>query len=214
MGKVEVYRSPLERRDRRRRRWRLLAVLAVGFVVLTLLDVPLAHMLYIADRHSIESADVYRLVRVVGSFWTWVLVAVVLQLHDRVNTRSGSALLAPLCAGLTAELLKIIVVRERPVDEGILRDGWYVFRTPFSGFVNGYNLGFPSSHTAVAFAGCLVLAAWMPRARWVFVLLAAGCGLSRMLPGSHFATDVYVGALIGWWWARVYEPLPARRTIG
>ncbi|NQX96213.1 MAG: phosphatase PAP2 family protein, partial [Erythrobacter sp.] len=70
-------------------------------------------------------------------------------------------------------------------------------------FQGGANLAFPSSHAAVAFGGCLMMAYFMPRARIFLILLAIGCGISRMLVGAHFATDVYVAGLIGWWCSRM-----------
>ena len=61
----------------------------------------------------------------------------------------------------------------------------------------GANMSFPSAHTAGAFAYGLVLAWFYPRLRWMFYLLAAGCGAGRFFSEFHWLTDIYVGALIG-----------------
>lgn len=215
--KLVRYRSPAERRGHRRRRWRIAAVIVIAFAVLTVLDIPLAHILFNADRVHIQDSDLYRMLRVLGSFWTWLIVMWILRRHDREWDRAGSVFFAPLIAGLCSEGLKLVVARERPVEGDFLRPGWYSFNGLFSGFTEpngGANLGFPSSHVAVAFAGLMVLAAWMPRARLILIALGIGTGLCRMLIGAHYATDVLAGALIGWWWARFFEPVALPRVYG
>ncbi|MCC5822834.1 MAG: phosphatase PAP2 family protein [Phycisphaerales bacterium] len=209
------YYGPAERRAHRRAWWRNAGLLLAGFVVLTLLDVPLVYLFYIEDREPLQNSDLYRLVRVVGTLWLWLLVMWIVRRHDRVWDRAGSLFFAPIIAGLSCEGLKLVIARERPVlDTETLRSGWYAFRPLFSGFSDASNLGFPSSHAAVAFAGCMCLAAWMPRAKWIFIGLAVSCGVARMLIGAHYATDIYVGALIGWGWARFFEPVERPRRYG
>ena len=60
------------------------------------------------------------------------------------------------------------------------------------------DLGFPSGHTIVAFAGAAAIARLFPRAGPLAYLLAAGCGLTRILSHAHFAGDVVGGAIAGW----------------
>lgn len=209
------HRGPAERRAHRRAAWRTAALLALVFVVLTLLDPWLARAVFFEDRRPLQNSDLDRMLRVVGSEWLWLVLMWIARLHDRVWDRAGSLLLGPIIAGLSAEALKLAVARERPtVDFITIRTDGYAFRGPMSGFADATNLGFPSSHAAVAFAGCLILAAWMPRARWVFFALAVGCGVGRMLIGAHYATDIFVGALIGWGCARFFEPVGLKRRYG
>jgi membrane-associated phospholipid phosphatase len=59
-------------------------------------------------------------------------------------------------------------------------------------------MGLPSSHALVAFAGAFALARLFPRARWVFYLLALGCGLTRVLATAHYLSDVIVAACVAW----------------
>lgn len=213
--KLVRYYSPAERRAHRRAWWRNAGLILIGFVALTALDVPLAHALFVEDREPMQNSDLYRLVRVTGTLWLWLLLMWIVRRHDRVWDRAGSLFFAPIIAGLSSEGLKLVIARERPVlDTETLRSGWYVFRPLFSGFSDASNLGFPSSHAAVAFAGCMCLAAWMPRAKWIFIGLAVSCAVARMLIGAHYATDVYLGALIGWGWARFFEPVERPRRYG
>lgn len=206
--KLVRYYSPHEKRAHRRARFRMAVLLVAGFVILTVLDIPLTYALFVSDREPIQNSDLYRVVRVVGSLWLWLLIMWIVYRYDRVWDRAGSLFFAPILAGLTAEALKLIIARERPVtDPTTLRDGWYSFRPLFSGFSDATNLGLPSSHAAVAFAGCMCLAAWMPRAKWIFILLASACAVMRLVQGAHYATDIYLGALIGWAWARFFEPI-------
>ncbi|MGV6815308.1 MAG: phosphatase PAP2 family protein [Phycisphaerales bacterium] len=194
---MSPYRSPSEKKRRRHARARTLAIIIVGFVIFTLLDFPLLHLLYLGQDRWVEHQDWYRFLRILGFVGTWLAVAIVFILHDRNRHRGAAILLATITAGSIAELLKLVFARERPVDHGIIQSGLYHWRPLFSGFTDGSNLGLPSSHAAVAFAGCLMLAAFIPNTKRFLILLAIGCAITRMLTGAHFASDVYLGAIIG-----------------
>jgi membrane-associated phospholipid phosphatase len=61
-----------------------------------------------------------------------------------------------------------------------------------------HGFGFPSGHTALAFAVAAVLHPLLPpRARWVVWLLAGAVGLARMYVGVHWPMDVVGGAALG-----------------
>ncbi len=55
----------------------------------------------------------------------------------------------------------------------------------------------PSGHAMNAFAGAVLLAAVVPRARWPLLGLAVLIGLSRVYLGVHFPSDVIAGAILG-----------------
>jgi membrane-associated phospholipid phosphatase len=153
---------------------------------------------------DVEFSGVYdrdwgRLLRVVGSLVLWLplSLAVWLEARARQPSRAGSAwllLLSPALAGGVAELLKLLLRRERPG----LHDGRYVFRGFADRPFDTHDLGLPSSHAMVAFGGAAVLARLFPRAAPIAYLLAAGCALTRLLARAHFASDVMLGALAGW----------------
>jgi membrane-associated phospholipid phosphatase len=170
---------------------------AVATVATLLLD-PWAYRN--AVMPSVYDHDWGRLLRVYGSLVLWAPLALSVWLEARARApdrarRAGLLLLGgPLAAGAVAEVIKLLVRRERPG----LHDGGYVFRS-FGDrpFYTG-DIGFPSSHAMVAFAGAAVLARLFPRTAPVVYLLAAGCGLTRILAHAHFASDVVAGAIAGW----------------
>lgn len=194
-----MFYSPKEKRRRRIHRFRFTLFLLGAFAIISLLDYPLLHLLYIRPEREVHNNDWYRMLRIMGYMGSWAVVGGVFILHDRSRHRGLAVIFAPLLSGGMAELLKLIVGRERPhISKGVIEPGLYHFRGFFAGFQDGHGLGFPSSHPAVAFGGCLMLACFLPRARTLLVLLALGCGITRMVSGAHFASDVFGGAMLGW----------------
>jgi membrane-associated phospholipid phosphatase len=138
--------------------------------------------------------------RAAGTLYVWIPVALIIWLVQRANEAAvakknaylllGSAALA----GLLCEVMKLVIRRLRP-DVGA---GEWVFRDwsdhPFS----SAGLATPSSHTMVAFGAATMMARMYPRARWVFYVIAWGCGVTRMLSRNHYVSDVTFGALLGW----------------
>lgn len=194
------YRSPMERRFVRSRRLRLLGVL-VGLGVLGLwLDRPV-HWLVTGDEQRIERNDWYQMFRAVGFLPTWLAVGGALALVEwRTRSARPTGLLvmgSAALSGLLAELLKVVLGRHRPDANGVL--DW----NPLLGAIwdpdkYGSSLGLPSSHTAVAFGGALAVALLYPGTRWLMIVLAGGCALTRLMAGAHALTDVYVAVLVSW----------------
>jgi membrane-associated phospholipid phosphatase len=105
-----------------------------------------------------------------------------------------------LAAGLSADLIKLFVGRARPrsfsfEDTHILDS--FVTLLPMARNGTGAQ-GFPSAHTATAVGLALALAWAYPRGRFLFGGLAAMVALQRIETGAHFASDVLVGAAVGW----------------
>jgi len=145
---------------------------------------------------GVEREDWWRLLRIAGYVPTWIIVAVVVGLACRWKGAAWRACLTGLIAGtlngLLAEIVKLVVARERPGDSGL-----HVYRGFFDGFRDGSNLGMPSSHAAVAFGAAWAIALVLPRAGWAVLVLATGCGISRIVHGAHFTSDVVVAAGLG-----------------
>jgi len=224
------YQSPAERRLGRRRLARLTLAVTIGFLIACALDYPAFYLLterlptaepvpgavegarvvHEVNRDRFLHQDWYRLLRVLGSLWTWGVVSLGLILIDRARPgdpwsvrdpfepyRRGAILLgSAVAAGVLAELLKLVLGRERPIDEGVFQG--YVFK-PLLGALTGSggNLGLPSSHAAVAFGACGALALLHAPVRTLALLLAAGCAWSRLAVGAHWLSDVYLGAAVG-----------------
>jgi membrane-associated phospholipid phosphatase len=149
---------------------------------------------------NVYDHDWARLLRVMGFAPTWGVAAFAMWLQERhehaerAAARAWYFVSAVLVGGALAEIMKLLLRRERPE----VMDGSYSFRAwsdhPFS--TSG--LAWPSSHTMVAFAAATALSRLFPRAKWVWFALAAGCGATRIMARAHFFSDVMLGALIGW----------------
>lgn len=153
--------------------------------------------------------DVYdedwgRLLRVMGFWPLWLLMAAALVLHDwpaggagvwrGALARGWMLISAVTVSGIAGELLKLLLRRERPRAHA----GEYFFRSftdrPFS----SSGLALPSSHAVVAFGAAAMLSRLFPRAAPVWWLLAVGCALTRVMAQAHFVSDVVVSFLVGW----------------
>jgi membrane-associated phospholipid phosphatase len=172
---------------------------------------------------NLANRDLGRMLRVMGFYPLWALAGLALILTDRPARsavagptpsqwarRGGALLLAPALGGAVAEIGKILFRRLRPGEI----PGAYMFRS-FSErpFYSG-GLGLPSSHTLVAFAGAFMMARLFPRTAPIWILLAVGCGWTRVAAGAHYLSDVVVAAVLGYAvafgvgrWLRI-QPMP------
>ncbi len=178
------------------------------FAVLTAVAGTTAHLIDHAAWEHVRVLDIYdkdlgRLFRLIGYLPTWLFIATAFWLHDRGDRssrahgwgwRGGLIFLAPTVGGALAELLKLVVRRLRPPMDTFA----YLWR-PFSDHPwSTGGLGMPSSHTMVAFGGAAAMSRLFPRAWWLWYALAVACGVTRVLAVAHFASDVVVGACLGW----------------
>lgn len=155
------------------------------------------------ERPGVYDRDFGRMLRVVGYLPLWLLLGAALWLQTRDRRRALLLALTPALGGLLAEVLKILLRRERPG----LHNGDYFYR-PFSDqpFYTR-DIGLPSSHALVAFAGAWILCRLYPKAWPIWVALAAGCAYSRVQAHAHFLSDVTVAAvaayvMVAWVWGR------------
>ena len=125
-----------------------------------------------------------------GSLWGGLAIgALVMGLLRGWRGALVGAVTAVAAWGL-AVIAKAWVSRGRPAD--YLTD----VRSRFEHLPTGN--GYPSGHTAVAFAVAALVAGSLPR-RWTFVpyLLATIVGLGRLYFGAHLPLDVLGGAALG-----------------
>jgi membrane-associated phospholipid phosphatase len=160
------------------------------------------------DRPYAES-DFLRLLRVMGVIPTWVMVALVFVLVDRISRKAdgirgvlfrGSFVLAcTIASGILGEAAKLLVRRQRPE----VLDGQYSFRPYSEHFWSTSNLGMPSTHAAVAFAGAWALYRLHPAGWPVYFALAIGCAATRVMEHAHFLSDVYVACAMSYFVVRI-----------
>jgi membrane-associated phospholipid phosphatase len=121
----------------------------------------------------------------------------------RVALRAGGAV--AIAGGITTAV-KLVIGRGRPRGDGDAD----LFR-PLSGWSS-----FPSGHTAVAFALATAIAD-ETRDPWSDAALYGGAtltGLARLNDDRHWASDVFVGALVGHLSARWLSRRPGGLMIG
>ncbi len=184
--------------------WSLVAV--TGLVVIVIfVDLPLAIYLRNSSFSLLRPAldSIGELGRATG----WVVGALLLYgaclwARHRDPGRHGDwfawigrhclLLLASLAAtGIVIHLLKALLGRSRPsvfFSEGIYGFGWIAEGSPMNSF--------PSGHTQVAVTVAAVLALALPSLRLPIFAAAALVGLSRMVNGAHYLSDVVASAFI------------------
>ena len=93
---------------------------------------------------------------------------------------------------LASNLLKRLVGRSRPpIFDSVGSLSFHPFANNF------YYESFPSGHTTTAFSAAMVLGFLTPKWRWLGLLYATAVGLSRLVLGVHYPSDVFGGILLG-----------------
>lgn len=142
----------------------------------------------------------WRLFRDMGEPYIVIGVMAIVWIYDRRRWKAAAMVLAgAACAGGLGALIGVTAGRYRP----IVTDGanlWELFR----GFRPGAgDLSWPSGHSTLAFSIAAVLTYLSPRGRWLFVVLAALCAVTRVVMQAHFWSDALFGSVLGWtvgWW--------------
>ena len=94
--------------------------------------------------------------------------------------------------GLASNLIKRGIGRGRP--ELFDQIGPLSFQNVFNDWTHQ---SFPSGHATTAFAGCFVFSFISPRWFPWMLAFALAIGLSRIVVGAHYPTDVIAGAVVG-----------------
>ncbi|TCL73050.1 lipid A 1-phosphatase LpxE [Rhizobium sp. BK251] len=120
-------------------------------------------------------------------------------------SRIGAYLLVSIAlSGLLANLLKRVIGRARPQhfeDLGIFG---------FSPFSNASFQSFPSGHATTIGAFFAALALLFPRYRILFLACALWLGMTRVMVGAHYPSDVAAGLALGGWFSLMIAIVCAR----
>jgi len=171
-----------------------LAILAAIGVTLHEVDMPVARFV-----RSFDIEEVNRLGDAVAVLGRGVVIGGVFVLvglvgwrlkRDRLIELGVRGVIALLAIAAMTQALKHLIGRPRPrfahADEFVLGPS----------LDSGLD-AFPSGHTFNAFGAAAVVAWFVPSLRTPSYLLAGLVGLSRIVRGSHFPTDVFAGAVLG-----------------
>jgi len=129
-----------------------------------------------------------------GIFWYAVMVGILLSQGEAGVLPCLRMALAGLCGTFIYKWLKSKTSRPRPYE--VHQDIWLT-GIPLDRF------SFPSGHTLHAVAFCSVALAYYPLLAWLLVPFTVMVGLSRVILGLHYPSDVLAGAIIGALIARI-----------
>lgn len=96
---------------------------------------------------------------------------------------------AVFLAYFTTGFLKILIGRSRPYFEGIPHFEPFNYDKIFHSM--------PSGHTAISFAGLVMIGMLFPRIKWATWTMAIIIGVSRVYVCAHWPSDVLFGAFVG-----------------
>lgn len=185
-------------------------------MAVSLADVPIAAHF---GAHPLPASvvEMHNVAELFGHGMGVVLVIVVLLALDPARRWIIPRLaFAAWGGGLAANVIKVCVTRPRPhaVDMAGLSNSWASFGATMDGVSDGSILqSFPSAHVATAAGLAVVLSRLYPHARWLFVALVVTVASQRIGGNSHFVSDCFAGALLGWaagqvtfqeWWASIW----------
>jgi undecaprenyl-diphosphatase len=123
-----------------------------------------------------------------GMFWYAVMLGIVLTQGDAGVVPAIHMGLAGLTGTLVYKWLKGKTLRPRPYE--VHQDIWLTGR-PLDRF------SFPSGHTLHAVAFCSVGLTYYPELAWLLLPFTIMVGMSRVILGLHYPSDVIAGAVIG-----------------
>ncbi len=141
------------------------------------------------------------LVGILGEGWLNLAVAVLLYGLGYVKRDAGlkecgrKGVFALIVAGVGVQLMKVAFQRPRPhfQDTPITE----LLLDPFLFDTTARFASFPSGHATTVFALAYVVARFYPSLRYSAFGIATVVGISRVIEGAHYPSDVVAGAILG-----------------
>lgn len=126
--------------------------------------------------------------------------------NEKLKTTTLLATQAYITGGAIESVLKFLSGRTRPSFYDPAAEAEPLFKGPFGNTSRDFNgnksnSSFPSGHATVAFAAATVFAMEYKTTVWVPILsysIATLISASRITENKHWATDVFVGAVLGY----------------
>lgn len=178
-------------------------IFQLGLLICFWLEVPFFYNLSkIADIGIIKG--ILNVLKETGYYFTWIIVGIAILLMDFSKREKGNykylkrslfLVSSSLISGIIAEILKIVIRRERP--QPLFFTGGN-FRGWDGAWWRSNDLGTPSSHAMVAFGAIWALCILFPQARIVWIFIGVGCAMSRMAHQAHLLGDVYIAAILSY----------------
>lgn len=194
------------------RRWLVVPVLLLSLagIALCTVDLPIARLCAPRDWPD----EIHRYLRSIEPFGTvygqGMLLLTLFFVLPSLRRCIPRLVAAPIAAGITANVIKLLIGRQRPKYFDVSSDSATdAFERLFPFLHDGVSLkSFPSAHTAAAVAFAVVLSHVFPRGRWLFGITASLVAIQRIEVCEHFASDVLVGAAVGWLVGQCYLHVP------
>jgi hypothetical protein len=185
-----------------RKAWIKTGAVALFAGGLTLLDEPIQQTA-LKQRKYKSVVNVSKYVTNTGGLYeTYTLAALgaygFLFKNEKIKTTTFLATQSYITAGVIETFAKFLTGRERP---SYTAEGAGEAEPRFEGPFKGVSSSFPSGHTTVAFAAATVYAKEYANKPLVPILsysAATLIGLSRISENKHWASDVFVGGLLGY----------------
>ncbi len=196
----------IEAADVVRQAWRMHLLITLGFLAVAAMclpyDIPFSQWFFrtLNGKPAWMRNFVDNLVGFGHGVGVGIIVLLVFILEPRQRKAWISVLTTAFCAGMAANIGKLLIARWRPRDYKVVPEH---FSETFQGFLPFLSNGtggqsMPSAHTATAVGLAIILSTVYPRAKYVFAFLALNVAVHRLSYGAHHLSDVFVGAALGW----------------
>lgn len=184
---------------------------AAAALAVPTLDAPLARMRVFQHLSESLTAAIDRIETFGHGVGVAIILAAVWCLDPARRRMVPRLLAAALASGLSANVGKLLIARQRPyywVDQGTGLSSQFLGWLPL-GSNPSLEQSFPSGHTAAAFGLALGLSTLYPHGRALFLTTAALVGVQRVIFDAHYVSDVLTSCGLAWLIVRSLFCVPA-----